>query len=163
MSYAQLLELIGNAPGLKLLEATTHADALSEALARHVQTCGGELHIAAYPGEHTVRPEGEGVKFTEIPNFNSPFKASARDYEFIILNDVLHLHAFQEKLLKHAYQGLENSAFIVIIQSEGSMPAEEIEMMLERCEYRAGNTIHDLIEGTHVTVAKKLHMWGNGM
>ena len=163
MPYAQLLELIGEAPGLKVLEATTHADGLSEALARHVQKCGGELQIAAYPGEHTAHPEGEGITFYEINSFKSPFKASARDFEFIILNDLLHLHAFAEKLLKHAYQGLENSAFVIVIQSEGSMPAEEIEAMLERCEYRAGNTIHDLIEGAHVSVAKKLHMWGNGM
>jgi hypothetical protein len=43
------------------------------------------------------------------------------------------------------------------------MEAEAIEALLERCEFRAGNTIDNLIEGTRVTVAKKLHMWGNGM
>ena len=163
MSYAQLLELIGDAPGLKILEATTHVDGLSEALARHVETCGGTLHIAAYPGEHRSRPTGERVTLSEIKNFKSPFKASARDYEVIILNDVLHLHAYREKLLKHAYQGLENSAFIIVIQSEETLEPAEVEAMLEACEYRAGNTIEDLVEGTHVTVAKKLHMWGNGM
>jgi hypothetical protein len=163
MSCRQLLELIGDAPGLKVLEVTTHADALSAALAEHVRKCGGELAIAAYPGEH-LRPEpAEHLKYSEIKHFRAPFKAAARDYEVIILNDILHLHAFQERLLKHAYQGLENSAILIVLQSRGTMPREEVEAMVEACEYRAVNTIENLVEGTNATVAKKLHMWGNGM
>jgi hypothetical protein len=163
MGYAQLLELIGDAPGLKVLEATTHADILTQKLAVHVTACEGELSIAAYPGEHRMPEASEHVKVGEIKHFKAPFKASARDYEIIILRDLLHLHAFKEKLLKHAYQGLENSALLIVIQSEGTMERSEVEAMVEACEFRAVNTIEDLIPGSYVTVAKKLHMWGNGM
>jgi hypothetical protein len=163
MSYRQLLELIGDAPGLKVLEVTTHADALSAALSDHVKKCGGELTIAAYPGEHTRPEHTEHLKYGEIKHFKAPFKAAARDYEVIILNDILHLHAFRERLLKHAYQGLENSAILIVLQSEGTMPREKVEAMVEACEYRAVNTIDSLVAGCQATVAKKLHMWGNGM
>ena len=163
MAYRQLLELIGDAPGLKVLEVTTHADALSAALAEHVGKCGGELTIAAYPGAHTPPEPSEHLKYSEIKHFKAPFKAAARDYEVIILNDILHLHAFREKLLKHAYQGLENSAILIVLQRKGTLPRTEVETMVEACEYRAVNTIEGLVEGSSATVAKKLHMWGNGM
>jgi hypothetical protein len=35
--------------------------------------------------------------------------------------------------------------------------------MLEKSEFRAANTICDLIVGYDVIVAKKMHMWGNGL
>jgi len=163
VAFAQLLELIGDAPGLKVLEATTHSDGLTAALAEHVGRCGGELTVAAYPGEHTPPPAAEHVRFSALQHFRAPFKAAARDYEIIILNDILHLHAFREKLLRHAYQGLENSALLIVIQSGETLPREEVEALIEKCEYRAVNTIDGLLEGAYVTVAKKLHMWGNGM
>jgi hypothetical protein len=163
MAYRQLLELIGDAPGLKVLEATTHSDALTAALAEHVKQCGGELTIAAYPGEHTPSEPSEHLKYGEIKHFKAPFKAAARDYEVVILNDLLHLHAFREKLLKHAYQGLENSAILIVLQSEGTLEASEVERLVEACEFRAVNTIEALVPGANATVAKKLHMWGNGM
>ena len=141
----------------------SHSDGLTAALAEHVGLCGGELTVAAYPGEHRLPPAAEHLRFGAVKNFRAPFKAAARDYEIILLNDILHLHAFREKLLRHAYQGLENSALLIVIQSGGSLPREEVEALLERCEYRAANTIDGLIEGASVTVAKKLHMWGNGM
>jgi hypothetical protein len=35
--------------------------------------------------------------------------------------------------------------------------------MLDKSEFRAANTISDLIAGYDVIVAKKMHMWGNGL
>ena len=163
MAYTQLLELIGNVPGLKVLEATTHIDDLTLALSDHVMACEGVFDIAAYPGEHRPLESSEHVKVSEIKHFKAPFKASARDYEIIILRDLLHLHTFREKLLRHAYQGLENSALLIVIQSDGTMEYGDVEAMVEACEFRAVNTIEELVPGAYVTVAKKLHMWGNGM
>jgi hypothetical protein len=43
------------------------------------------------------------------------------------------------------------------------MESAEIEAMLEKSEFRAANTIRDLIAGYDVIVAKKMHMWGKGL
>jgi hypothetical protein len=43
------------------------------------------------------------------------------------------------------------------------METSEVEAMLEKSEFRAANTISDLIAGNDVIVAKKMHMWDNGL
>jgi hypothetical protein len=58
---------------------------------------------------------------------------------------------------------LENSAEVIIIQKCGAIEPSDIEAMLEKAEFRAANTISDLIVGHDVIVAKKMHMWGNGL
>ncbi|MGE4473477.1 MAG: hypothetical protein AB7D20_11805, partial [Sulfuricurvum sp.] len=60
-------------------------------------------------------------------------------------------------------RSLENSAEVIIIQSNGAIETSEIEALLEKAEFRAANTISDLIAGYDVIVAKKMHMWGNGL
>ncbi len=163
MAFESLLQIVGDVPGLRVLEATSHVDELSRALAEHVTSCGGQLHISAYPGEHAPVATSESVRYAEVGHYKAPFKATVRDFEVIILRDLLDRHLYAEKLLKHAYQGLENSALVIVIQREGSITRERVEAMLNACEYRAVNTISDLLPGCFVTVGKKLHMWGNGL
>jgi hypothetical protein len=43
------------------------------------------------------------------------------------------------------------------------MNIDEVEELLDKSEFRAANTIVDLIDGYEVIVAKKMHMWGNGL
>jgi len=163
MAYGQFLELVGSVPGLKILIATTHADGLTQALAAHAARCEGELCVAAYPGEHLPMEPSRTLRVSTLPHFKAPFHAAARDYEIIILHDLLHRHEFREKLLRHAYQGLENSALLIVVQELGTLDAADVESWIEACEYRVVNTIEGVIPGAFVTVAKKLHMWGNGM
>jgi hypothetical protein len=58
---------------------------------------------------------------------------------------------------------LLNATEIIIVQKNGSMEIGEIEALLDQSEFRATNTIGDLIDGYEVIVAKKMHMWGNGL
>ena len=43
------------------------------------------------------------------------------------------------------------------------MPISEIEALLDQVDFRAINAMNDLIQGCDVIVAKKMHMWGNGL
>jgi hypothetical protein len=43
------------------------------------------------------------------------------------------------------------------------MSISEVEDLLDKAEFRATNTIMDLIDGYEVIVAKKMHMWGAGL
>lgn len=159
----QLLELIPPAPGLKVLEVTASLTPLSAAIAGHLEACEGIYHIELYPGglEHgTVLPEW--VRVHELPHLKSPFRGTAREFEVLILNDLLDKHQFPERILQLAYRTLENSGEIIVIQDKSSMPLETIKEKLEACEFRAVNDI-ELLEGFHVVTGKKMHMWGNGL
>jgi hypothetical protein len=43
------------------------------------------------------------------------------------------------------------------------MPIAEVEELLDQVEFRAINTMSDLIEEYEVIVGKKMHMWGAGL
>ncbi|MFA6628949.1 MAG: hypothetical protein WCS55_04195 [Sulfuricurvum sp.] len=143
--------------------ATSHADILIEEICTHLEPFNATVDLSLYPGEHMEYSSAVICKCDVIKDFNSPIRSATRDYETIILQDVLHLHTFPLKLLQLVYRSLENSAEVIIIQSNGAIETSEIEVMLEKSEFRAANTISDLIAGCDVIVAKKMHMWGNGL
>lgn len=148
---------------MKILVATSHADILIEEICTHLEPFNATVDLSRYPGEHMEYSSAVIGKCDVIKDFNSPIRSATRDYETIILQDVLHLHTFPLKLLQLVYRSLENSAEVIIIQSNGAIETSEIEALLEKAEFRAANTISDLIEGYDVIVAKKMHMWGNGL
>lgn len=159
--YSQVLDLLDLSPNVKLLDVTSHADELSEALAKHLMAFGGHLDIAMYPGEHIV-PEYDFVKASLSKDYKAPFRALPRDYATVFIRDILDKHAFNERILKIAYQTLLNASEIVVIQNKSTMRQEEIEELLSKLDFRAVNTI-DIFDDAYVTVGKKMHMWGNGL
>ena len=159
--FSQFLQIITPAPKIKLLEVTSHADDLSEALAKYLVGVEGDLHLALYPGEHTL-PEYDFVKSHAPKDYKSPFRALPREYAAVVMTDILHLHEFSERILKIAYTSLLNASEIIIVQQKSTMGVEEIEILLEKLDFRAGNSI-DIFDEYHVVVAKKMHMWGNGL
>lgn len=156
-------DLFQTSPQMKILVATSHADILIEEICTHLEPFNATVDLSRYPGEHAEHASAVIGKVDTIRDFNSPIRSATRDYETIILQDVLHLHTFPLKLLQLVYRSLENSAEVIIIQSNGAIETSEIEVMLEKSEFRAANSISDLIEGYDVIVAKKMHMWGNGL
>ena len=159
----QLLELIPLTPELKLLEVTAALTPLSERVAAHLESCEGIYNIELYPGGEdygVVLPEW--VKLHTLPHLKSPFRATSREFEIVILNDLLDKHQFPDKILQVCYRTLENSGGLILIQRKESMPLEAIKEALEQCEFRAINDI-DLMEDYYVVTGKKMHMWGNGL
>ena len=158
---SEFLELVHLTPATRVLEISSHADDLSEALAEHLQTVEGEFHLQLYPGEHKI-PTLDNVKFGEVKDFASPFRAIAREYSAIILRDVLDAHKFPDRIVKATYKSLLNATELIIVQKKGSMSIDEMKEFLDKNEFRAANEI-DIFEDYHVVVGKKMHMWGNGL
>ena len=158
---SEFLELIHLTPATRVLEISSHADDLSEALAKHLETVGGEFHLQLYPGEHNV-PAMDNVKSGEVKDFNSPFRAIAREYSAIVLRDILDAHKFPDRIVKASYKSLLNATELIIVQKKGSMSIELMKEFLDNNEFRSANEI-DIFEDYHVVVGKKMHMWGNGL
>jgi len=162
-NYEQFLQLIHPQPGYKVLDITSHADALTAAVLEHLSSFSEyRLALSLYPGEHQAFEESGSVKIHSVANYSAPFRALPRDNDIVLIRDVFHQHAFRERILKSIYTTLANTGNIIIISQKGSADIEEQKAMLEAAEFRASNSI-DIIEGYDLVMAKKMHMWGNGL
>jgi hypothetical protein len=90
------------------------------------------------------------------------FRLKDRNFEYAIASDCLDKVEHQDRFISALYHSLENSAFIIIIQFKGTIDIETMKDILDRNNFRAVNDI-DIFEDYHLVMAKKLHMWGNGM
>ncbi|PHS59251.1 MAG: hypothetical protein COB17_00895 [Sulfurimonas sp.] len=93
---------------------------------------------------------------------NQPFRALPRDSDIVIIKDVYMSHENQNMLLKLSYLTLANSAEIIIMEKKGLMDLDAVKQKLEDFEFRTANTI-DIVDGYDLVIAKKMHMWGNGL
>lgn len=103
------------------------------------------------------------VDYKEFTDENSAKKRiRAREYEYIILSDILSYCQDKNIVLKNMYQALENSANIIILEKKSNNNLDEIKELLDKTSFVAINDI-DLFEGYYLITAKKLHMWGSGL
>ncbi|MCD6172389.1 MAG: hypothetical protein J7J96_01195 [Sulfurimonas sp.] len=123
-------------------------DEISEALENILNKVDGTLDITLYNNENL--------------NFSQPFRALARSNDIVIFKDTFISHENQKMILKIAYTSLANTADIIIMEKKGVMDIEKIKELLEEFEFRAANDI-DVVEGYDLVIAKKMHMWGNGL
>ena len=154
----QFLELFHPLPGNSYLLVTTKIDAVTDALHRKIEEVGGNFSIALYGNG-----DFEDAKVEEIESLSKPFRALPRDNDRVIFYDIFSKHASQKMLLKLAYRTLANAAEVVIIEPKDMLQSEDTCKLLEEMEFRAPNRIEDLLDGYDVFVAKKMHMWGNGL
>ncbi|SFV51080.1 hypothetical protein MNB_SM-7-120 [hydrothermal vent metagenome] len=154
----QFLELFHPLPGNSYLLVTTKLDGVADALYKKIKMVDGSFSIALYG-------EGEFVdaKIEKIDSLLKPFKASPRDNDRVVFYDIFTKHTSQEMLLKLAYRTLANAAEVVIIEPKGILDTQKTYQLLEKMEFRASNRIDDILDGYDVFVAKKMHMWGNGL
>ena len=162
-TFSQFLELINPQPGFKVLDVTSHADALTEAVRGHLEPFGEHrLGLALYPGEHQPFESSENLKVQNVPSFDLPFRALPRDNDIVILRDVFQHHTQIERVIKTVYTTLANTGDIIIVTRSEEADITEQMALLDRLEFRAPNSI-EMLEGYTVVVAKKMHMWGNGL
>ncbi len=154
----QFLELFQPLPGNSYLLVTTKIDAVADALHGKIEAVGGNFSIALY-GDGDF----EGAKVEEIESLSKPFRALPRDNDRVIFYDIFTKHTAPKMLLQLAYRTLANAAEVVIIEPKGTLKNEETCKLLEEMEFRAPNRIEDILDGYDVYVAKKMHMWGNGL
>ena len=156
-----ITSLLHPTPHTKIMVVTSHLDSMAEELNHFLTPYEGLIDVSLFPGDHQ-NLELFHKTFT-IKDYRSPAGGVPRDYAAVIVQDVLHLHESPQKFLELIYRTLLNACEIIIVQKNGSMGIPEIESLLDQAEFRAINTITDLIEGHEVIVAKKLHMWGKGL
>ena len=111
-----------------------------------------------------VRIENEGnIKYISfVDESSATLRATAREYEYIVLSDILSLCKNQEKILKLMYKAIENSGNIIIIENISNDNRYEILDLLENIGFQAPNCI-ELFDDYYIFTAKKMHHWDNGL
>ncbi len=108
----------------------------------------------------------EYIEFREEKS--ARIKATAREYEYIVLSDILSYCPNKDKILKLMYKALENSANIIVLEKKLNNNMDEVKQLLDERQlldessFVAINHI-DLFEEYNLITAKKLHMWGSGL
>jgi len=163
MDLKQFLELFNPYPGNHYLQITTEVDEITDAFSKLMKGVDGELSIVLYSEEENdLSSKYPDAKIQYIKNFKQPFRALPRTHDIVLLQNVLHQHENQKGILKIAYATLANAANIIIMQKKGTMNIEATLNILEEFEFRSQNYI-DILPEYDLVMAKKLHMWGNGL
>ncbi|WP_434636901.1 hypothetical protein MLC35_10295 [Sulfurimonas sp. NW7] len=163
MELKQFLELFNPLPGNHYIQITDKIDATTLALQKMIAAVEGEFHLALYTEKKLQIPDVlKETKIEYIPNFSKPFRALPRDHDLVIFKDVFFRHQNPELLLRIAYTTLANTANVIIMQKKGTMDIENTKELLEKFEFRAPNAI-DILPEYDLVMAKKMHMWGNGL
>lgn len=144
----RFLQLFNPLPGNHYMLVTTKKDEMVDSLSSILENVDGKLDIVLYNDENL--------------DFTKPFRALARSNDIVIFKDIFLSHKNQDTILKIAYQSLANTADIIIMEKKGLLDIESIKEMLEKFEFRASNDI-DIVDGYDLIMAKKMHMWGNGL
>ncbi len=163
MDLKQFLELFNPYPGNNYLQITTKVDETTDAFYELMKSVDGVLNLVIYSEEDidlSSRFPDANVQY--IQNFKQPFRALPRTNDIVVFKDLFHLHENQKSILKIAYATLANAAEIVIMQKKGTMDVEATLNLLEEFEFRSQNYI-DVLPEYDLVMAKKLHMWGNGL
>ena len=163
MELKQFLELFNPYPGNSYLQVTDRVDEITEALYKLMESVGGTLNLVLYSeDEEDLSSRFPNANIQYIKNLNQPFRALPRTNDIVIFKDIFHKHHNQKGILKIAYTTLANAAEIVIMQKSGEADVSEQLDLLEELEFRSQNQIN-LLENYDLVMAKKLHMWGNGL
>lgn len=158
-----ITSLLHPTPHTKIMVVTSHLDSMAEELGDYLAPYEGLIDFSLFPGEHRTLTHNTFHKTFTIKDYKSPAGGTPRDYAAVIVQDVLHLHESPRKFLELIYRTLLNASEIIIVQKNGSMSFPEVESLLDQVEFRAINTMTDLIDGHEIIVGKKMHMWGNGL
>ena len=154
----QFLELFHPLPGNSYLLVTSKIDDVASALHAKTKAVDGNFSIALY-GEGSY----EAAKIEHIDSLSKPFRALPRDNDRVIFYDIFTKHTAPQILLSLAYRTLANAAEVVIVEPKGALEASKMYELLEQKEFRAPNIIEDVFNEHDIFIAKKMHMWGNGL
>lgn len=156
----RIRELFNPLPGNRYLEITTHVDKLSSLLSSLMEDVDGRFNIALY-GDNT-KAQDIKANISYIEGAKSLPRAMPREHDMVVLKDIYALHEDKSALLSLAYRTLANAAHIIILEKKGIIDTKELMQTLEEFEFRAANEI-DIVDGYDLVMAKKMHMWGNGL
>lgn len=105
--------------------------------------------------------KGKLKQVTFIDDRSTKLKV-AREYEYIVLEDIFYHCEDKITVLKNMYKALENSGNIIILEKKEYSNKNEILELLEKVGFQVANTI-ELFEEFELICAKKMHNWDNGL
>jgi len=155
----RIRELFNPLPGNRYLEVTTDIDDISFLLAQMMEDVGGRFNIALYDNSAAADIKAD---ISYIADYKSLPRAMPREHDVVVLKDIYSLHEDKSALLSLSYRTLANAAHIIILEKKGVIDTKELMQVLEEFEFRASNEI-DVVDGYDLVMAKKMHMWGNGL
>lgn len=142
---------------------TTTPDETTKLLMELIESVDGVFNLAIYSeDELDVQEKFPHAKIQYIQNFKQAFRALPRTHDAVVFKDIFDLHSNPRGILKIAYTTLANAAHIIIMEKKGSMDIQKVKTLLEEFEFRAANAI-DVHPDYDLVMAKKMHMWGNGL
>lgn len=97
-----------------------------------------------------------------LDDSSAKLKATAREFEYVILGDILSYCKNQEEILKLMYKLCKNSGNIIILEKISNDNRYEILDLLENIGFQAPNCI-ELFDDIYIFTAKKMHHWDNGL
>ena len=97
-----------------------------------------------------------------LDDSSAKLKATAREFEYIVLGDILSFCKKQETILKLMYKALENSGNIIILEKISNDNKYELLDLLANVGFQAPNCI-ELFDDVYIFTAKKMHHWDNGL
>ncbi len=111
-----------------------------------------------------IKEKNQGqIKYISfLDDSSAKLKATAREFEYVILGDILSYCKNQEEILKLMYKALENSGNIIILEKISNDNRYEILDLLENVGFQAPNCI-ELFDDIYIFTAKKMHHWDNGL
>jgi len=163
MQLKQFLELFNPYPGNNFIEVSTKLSETTVALKNLLNQTDSTLELVFYSQNESKLPDTfQDSKVQTINTFEKTFRAFPRSADIIILKDIFYIHKNKDLLLKTSYHALANTANIIIMEKKDILDKNEMYQFLEKYEFRATNFI-DIIDGYDLVMAKKMHMWGNGL
>lgn len=112
--------------------------------------------------EIKIQNEGNIKYIPFIDESSAKLKATAREFEYIVLGNIISSCPNYEMILKLMYKALENSGNIIILEKISNDNKYEILDTLESIGFQAPNCI-ELFDDVYIFTAKKMHHWDNGL
>lgn len=140
----EFYSLFEHFPNTAFYHIHDNCDEVTVLLKKLIEEIGGELTVQSFQDIDQKR-----------------FRLKDRNFEYAIVSDCLDKLDDKNRFISNIYHSLENSAFIIILQTKGSMDIETTKELLDKNNFRAVNDIN-IFEKYHLVMAKKLHMWGAG-
>jgi len=158
-----ITKLLKSSPQINILIVGRNISNVVLELKDFLHQCNGTLDICLYEDDANIKQDTPINKIFYPKDYDSFCNNTSREYEYAIVHDMLDIHSNPAKLLKNLYRSLENSAQIIILQKHNLKKSSQTQELLEDCEFRAANTITSIYQDYDAIIAKKLHMWGNGL
>ena len=138
-------ELFSSYTNISILHINNSLDLVDSALEEIRAQNGGNIKYISFVDEESAK-----------------LKATAREFEYIVLGDILSFCKNQETILKLMYKALENSGNIIILEKISNDNKYELLDLLENIGFQAPNCI-ELFDDFYIFTAKKMHHWDNGL